>query len=137
MEETVIVVMVKDERTGFFERELLTFQLAEHENLLVNIYAWEVSGKYRLSMKVSTWDDVADWQFDAIYDYYDTAALSRIGAEVSETDDCYNPTWTIAFDCPENPDDTGQAVAALLRLHHTELTAVYEAIQGQEEAYRP
>jgi hypothetical protein len=136
MEETVIVVMVKDEKTGFFERELLTFQLAEHENLLVNIDAREVPGGLRLCMKVTTGVDVADWQFDAIYDYYDTGIFAQMGAEVSEMDDCYNPIWTLVFDCPENLDDAGQLVAELLHIHHAELAAVYEAIKEQEEAYQ-
>ena len=135
MDETVIVVMTKDVRTGFLEKELLSFRLMVHEELLVNIFALEAADGWRLCMKVSTGRDVEDWQFDAIYDYYDTGVFVQAGAVAEEEADCHNPTWALAFACPDNLDDAGRIVADLLRIHADELAAVYETIQHQEEAY--
>ena len=44
MDETVIVIMLKDETTGFLEKELDSYTLAENSELIFSIYA-EVPAK--------------------------------------------------------------------------------------------
>ena len=39
MEETVIVIMLKDAETGFLEKELGAYSISENGELIFNIYA--------------------------------------------------------------------------------------------------
>ena len=39
MDETVIVIMLKDKKSGFLEKELSSYHLGEQQNIILNIYA--------------------------------------------------------------------------------------------------
>ena len=43
MEETVIVIMLKEKQTGFLEKELGCYHLGEQQNIILNIYAEETA----------------------------------------------------------------------------------------------
>ncbi|MGL4790233.1 MAG: DUF6762 family protein, partial [Anaerotignaceae bacterium] len=102
MDETSIVIMVKDIETGFLEKELGSFKITEYENLIYNTFAVEENGKMQVFMKITTDRDVEDWEFDAIYDYYDSETILPLVTSISEEVDCFNPTWLISFDYDEN-----------------------------------
>ena len=46
MEETVIVMMLKDKKTGFLEKELGCYHLGEQQNMVFNIYAEQLSWQW-------------------------------------------------------------------------------------------
>ncbi len=136
MEETVVVVMLKNMQTGFLEKELLSFALPRHENLLVNLFARETEGEtLAIHLRLSTGQDVENWQFNAIYDYYDTQIFGEEVTYLGELEDSYNPTWEVSFNCPQDLASVPETIAAILDLHHQELQSVYEAIKDQEDSY--
>jgi len=127
MEENIIVLMLRNTETGFLERELAAF-CTEDNGLLVNLTATEAEGGYLVHAKASTARDVLDWEFNAIYDYYDTDIYAEAGMACAEFEDCENPTWEITFAWGGSVAELAGVVGKALFLHRSELASVYEAI---------
>ncbi len=134
MEETVIVIMLKNKTTGFLEKELMSLDITENADYIVNIFVTEEADKMELHIKLSTAKDVEDWEYSAIYDYYDTGVFEGI-AYTKEADDDYNPVWEAVTDYNGDTDATEKKVAEILAIHHKEIEDVYEAIKGKESEY--
>ncbi|MBR6399923.1 MAG: hypothetical protein IKS17_01690 [Firmicutes bacterium] len=131
--ETIYVIMLKDAVTGFLEKELCSITLAKHDEYIVNLYAAETDDGLMLNIRLSTGRDVSDWEYDAIYDYYDPSALEENGVSLTEMTDDYNPVWLAAL--PFDEETAQQAVEKVLELHHTELVDVFETIKDKESEY--
>ncbi len=131
--ETIYVIMLKDAKTGFLEKELCSITLSAHDEYIVNLYAAETDSGMTLNIRLSTGRDVSDWEYDAIYDYYDPSALEENGVSVTEMTDDYNPVWLAAL--PFDEDNAQQAVENVLKLHHAELADVFETIKDKESEY--
>lgn len=130
MEETVIVIMLKNKDTGFLEKELGTLDITQNEDYIVNIYVMD----NKLYIRLSTGRDVEDWEYSAIYDYYDADCFKDI-ADVVECDDDFNPVWEICTDFYENLSVTEQLVNKILEIHTKELSDVFETIADKEREY--
>lgn len=133
MDETVIVIMLKNKETGFLEKEFDTLDIDENIEYIVNIFAIEDDDIIKLHIKLSTDRDVKDWEYSAIYDYYDIEIYNDI-AEVIDANDDYNPVWE--FIIPY--DDSAlvkEKINMLLRLHKNEIEEVYNTIIDKESIY--
>ncbi|MCI1930602.1 MAG: hypothetical protein LKJ13_02780 [Clostridia bacterium] len=135
MDETIIVIMIKDEHTGFLEKELGSYKVERHDELIYNTYAQEKDGKYIVFMKLTCDRNVEDWEFDAIYDYYDTQTVLAEAESIAEEEDCYNPTWIVTFDFIDNIEKMEQKIQKILDLHYMELKSVYDAISDKRDEY--
>lgn len=135
MEDTLIVIMLKNSSTGFFENEIDSYNLGVNENLVVNAYAVEENNSYKIHLKISIDRDVEDWEFNAIYDYYDDEAIKKLVSIISEVDDCYNPTWEVVFDFIDSHEKMEQKLNDILKCHKNEILDVYEAIKDKKDEY--
>ena len=135
MEETVIVIMIKDKKTGFLEKELGCYKIEEYQDYIYNTFAAEEDGKYVVHIKLCCAKDVSDWEYEAIYDYYDTETISPFVTSITEDTEQYNPTWEVCFDFLESAELMEEKIGRLLRLHKQELDSVYEAIAGKRNEY--
>ncbi len=133
--DTVVVIMLKDLETGFLEKELGSLIVLKNENLLVNVFGVEVDSKMEIHMKVTIDRDAEDWEFQAIYDYYDETIYADALKSIKEVEDCYNPTWEMIFDFPEDMIDVEDKVGELLAMHLKELQDVYEVIKDKKGEY--
>ena len=131
--ETIYVIMLKDAVTGFLEKELCSITLSKYDEYIVNMYAAEEKDGMTLNLRLSTGREVSDWEYDAIYDYYDPSTLEQAGAKVSELDDDYDPVWLAAL--PYDEDSVQSVVEKILELHHNELADVFETIKDKESEY--
>jgi hypothetical protein len=127
--------MIKDEHTGFLEKELGSYKVERHDELIYNTYAQEKDGKYIVFMKLTCDRNVEDWEFDAIYDYYDTQTVLAEAESIAEEEDCYNPTWIVTFDFIDNIEKMEQKIQKILDLHYMELKSVYDAISDKRDEY--
>jgi len=135
MEETVIVIMLKDKETGFLEKELGSYKVSKNEGLIYNTYAVEQEDKIIVYMKLTIDRDVEDWEFEAIYDYYDNETISSLVSSIEEEEDCYNPTWMVSFDFNDDVQKMEKNIDNILELHVKELTSVYEVIIDKRNEY--
>ena len=85
MEETVIVIMLKEKQTGFLEKELGCYDLGEQQNIILNIYAEETAPDITtVFLKLTCQRDVQDWEYDAILDYYDMDSIKPFVDTIEE-----------------------------------------------------
>ncbi len=134
MEETVFVIMLKNKTTGFLEKELAVLDITENADYIVNIFVSEEDDGMKLHIKLSTAKDVEDWEYNAIYDYYDTDVFKGT-AEIEEADDDYNPVWEIVTDYSEDPTEIENRVAKILEIHKKEMEDVFDTIKDKESEY--
>ncbi len=136
MEETFLVLMLKDKETGFLDKELSAYKIGENENLIVNIFATEETDKTIVHLKITTDRDCEDWEFDAIYDYYDNEIFNELVLSFNEETEVYNPTFLLTFEFIEDDDKMESFIKKILELHKAELCDVYKAIEDKEEEYK-
>lgn len=125
--------MLKDSKTGFLEKELSSITLSENDEYMVNLFVTEKDGVQMLDLRLSTGREVKDWEYDAVYDYYDPSALEAAGAVVTEADDDYDPVWLAEL--PYDEDTAGETVEKLLAIHKAEIMDVFETIKDKEAEY--
>ena len=134
MDETVIVIMLKDTTTGFLEKELGSYTVP-YENLIHNIFAQEADSATNVHMRLTTERDLADWEFSAVFDYYDDEPLLGVCSLVAEDESGYNPIWEVVFEFSDNQEIMQERLAQVLNIHKAELDSVYDAIKDLEQEY--
>ncbi len=135
MEETFLVLMLKDKETGFLDKELSAYKIGENENYIVNIFATEEDDKIIVHLKITTDRDCDDWEFDAIYDYYDNEIYNGKVITFAEETEVYNPTFLLTFDFIEDDSKMEDFIKSILEMHKNELADVYETIKDKQEEY--
>ncbi len=134
MEETVIVIMLKDAETGFLEKELGAYSISENGELIFNIYA--EGEEKKVVLRLTCERELQDWEYDAVYDYYDTETVGALVDSMEEEDGHYDPVWVVTFPFAEEQDVMEQKLTEILEAHKEELLSVYEAIKDKEDDYR-
>ncbi len=134
MEETVIVIMRKDAATGFLDQELGAYSVCENGELIFNIYAEGETPE--IVLRLSCEREVRDWEYEAIYDYYDTETVGSLVDAIAEEDGHYDPVWVVRFPFCAEQERMEEMLTAVLRAHKRELLSVYEAIKDKEDDYR-
>lgn len=137
MDETLIVIMEKNKETGFLEKELGSYAVSDElQVFLYNTYAEaDENENYTVFMKITCPNEVEDWEYSAIFDYYDTETLSPFVSSIIEDDDNYNPTWIVSFDFSEDISVMEKKISDILFNHKTELDSVFEAIADKRDEY--
>ncbi|MFV0519347.1 MAG: DUF6762 family protein [Lachnospirales bacterium] len=140
MEETLIVIMLKERETGFFYKELCSISIGNMEKYLQNINGqYTEDNKIVLNMLVTTNRDVLDWEYDGILDIYEVENIKVLSEIISveEVQDCFNPTWSIKFLYDEalNDDELESFVLKILKLHKKELDDTYETLEEVKDDY--
>lgn len=131
--ETVIVIMEKDSKTGFLEKEIASLSISENVDYIVNLYA--AGGE--LVIKLADQRELQDWEFDAVYDYFDPEVFGERVLGVSEVEDTYNPTWEVRlpFDCGDI-EGVEKTVSEILNIFDKEINEVYETVKEKEAEYK-
>lgn len=136
MDETVIVIMLKNKKTGFLEKELGGYSLEYNEDVVYNAFAEETEeGTYVVYMKLTCGRDVEDWEFQAIYDYYDMDSLKPYISSIQSDEEQYNPTWVVSFPFIEDVDKMEKALNQIVSVHKEELDSVFDVIANKKDDY--
>ena len=130
--DTIIVLMEKDEKTGFLEREIFGITISENEEFLVNLYVQSS----KLYIRLSTDRETKDWEYDAIFDYFDSDVFEGKVKSFTEVTDTYDPTWEAVLDFDETDvEGTCGNVRTILSIFKNELYDVYDTIKDKEDEY--
>lgn len=135
MDETVIVLMLKDLKTGFLEKELGCYKITENDTYLNNIYAVSENGHLQVVVRLTCERELSDWEYQAVYDYYDIETVQPFVASIEEEENCFNPTWMVTFDFIDNTEEMEKKLSELLAFHKQELDSVYAAIADKRDEY--
>lgn len=132
--DTVIVIMQKNLETGLLEKELASLNI-ENEQYILNIYAMgEAENELKLFINLTTENDVQDWEYNAIYDYYDKDVFQKFKPIINEKNE-YNPTWELIIDYPNEIQNLQSILNDILSIHKNELFEVFSIIQEKKGEY--
>ena len=132
-----MIIMKKDNETGFLDKEVGSYMIKEHGDYIDSIYVLEQDGKNIAHMRVSTDFDVQDWQYSAIYDYYDEDKVKALEdvLSIEAIEEEFNPLWEIRFVLPEIEEAAEEMMVRILTSHKNELDEVLKEIKDKEEEY--
>lgn len=131
--ETMIVIMKKNSNTGFLEKELASLKLKENEEYILNLFVLEENEKEKFHIRLTTERNLYDWEYAAVFDYYDTDIFKEY--DVSEIDGDYNPVWEIVMDYEKDIDIMTEKISEILKKHKQELDDVYKMIRDKKDEY--
>ncbi|MFV0503225.1 MAG: DUF6762 family protein [Lachnospirales bacterium] len=134
MEETFIVLMIKNEKTGFLEKELDSYKLENCEEYIVNMFAEEINNSYKIHMHITTGFDVEDWEYEAIYDHYDMDVFQPLNILVRDIEN-YNPTWELIFDYIDENSKMEKYIKEVIGIHKKEILEVLDLIKDKRNEY--
>lgn len=137
MEPFAVIIMKKDGETGFLDKEVGSYMIKEHGDYIDSIYVIEEDGKNIAHMRITTDFDVQDWQYSAIYDYYDEDKVKALEGVLSieSMEEEFNPLWEIRFALPEIEEVAEEMMVNILSIHKKEMDEVLEEIKDKEEDY--
>ena len=132
MQFSSLVLMERDKETKQFVRELGSYETAEGAEYVTKLY---YDGEL-INLVFDTQVDVEEWQFTAIYDYFNEEVFTSKGYSIDVLDDEYNPTWVVKFEYSEEHMIVREAIIEICELIKEELIEVFEKIKGKEEEYK-
>lgn len=134
--DTFIVIMQKDRKTGLFEKELISLKILENDEYILNIYAAEGDNfKLVIYLNLTTKKDVSDWEYSAVYDYYEKDILRDLCISISEKEDEYNPTWEVIINYTDNEEELENILNKIIFIHKNELNQVFNIIKDKKGEY--
>lgn len=92
MEFSSLVLMERDENNNFI-REIESYDLCTGSQYIDKFYYKEG----HVYIYFNTGKDVKDWEYSAIYDYFNEAIFIEKGYEIRFIDDEYNPEWELKY----------------------------------------
>ena len=141
MNEFAIILMKKDKENVIIE-EVSTLDLGSDAEYINSIFIKDKDDKEYISIQLSTKSGVEDWEYSAIYDYYEEDKIldyleskGKIDAVVSICEEEFNPTWEYTFIFSEEIDALELLVNELVQVHKNELQDVFLEIKDKEGEY--
>lgn len=135
MEETSIIIMLKDQETGFLDKELGCYTVGGSEGIIFQVYAQQQEKGLMTVLKLSCEKELQDWEYEAVFDYYDTDVLADLVDSVEEEEGHINPVWCITFPYLEEAEEMEKKLTAIVQAHIQELESVYAVIADKEDEY--
>lgn len=134
MDETLII-MLKNKETGFLEKEIASCSLNGFAGLVSNAYAEDEDDNIKTTLDITCGRELEDWEYDAVFDYYDEQSLAPFVSSFCELDGGHNPAWRATIINEGGQSVLENSVLELLKAHNDELESVYEAIADKRNDY--
>jgi len=132
MQFSSLVLMEIDKETNKFVKELGSYETSEGAEFVTKLnYYGEL-----INLTFDTHDDVQEWQFTAIYDYFNEEVFRAKGYSIEAIDDEYNPTWLVKFKYSDDHMVVREAIIEICELIKQELKEVFIKIKDKEEEYK-
>lgn len=137
MEEPLTVIMLKDPKTGFLEKELGSYILSEAEGCLYHIFAEQTTSfGIVITLFLTTAYDVEDWEFNAIFDAYQWASpLPPFFLSCEEEEGRSNPMWKITISYSSNAEEMQRHLNQVLDRHKEELAKACRIALEKKDDY--
>ena len=134
MDFSALVLMEKDNETGFLGKNLGSFSVEEGAEYVRKFFVY----KNEVNVVFNTKRDVEEWEFSAIFDLFNIDAFKKLNYKIEEDDDEFNPTWSIKFDYNEEVEHEKMRsiINEICVLLDENMKKVFEDIQGKEDEYK-
>jgi len=132
MQFSSLVLMEVDKETNQFVREIGSYETSQGAEFVTKL---NYSGDL-INLTFDTHEDVEEWQFSAIYDYFNEEAFRSKGYIIEAIDDEYNPTWLVKFKYSDEHMVVRESLIEVCELIKQELKEAFIKIKGKEEEYK-
>ena len=132
MDYSSLILMERDNETGFVSKEVGSFQVSEGAEFVKNFY---VKGD-TVYFIFDTKEDVEEWQYSAIYDLFDYELFKGEGLDIEDLEDEYNPTFLVKFEYMDDYDYLKEKLDLCRELVEESMEKVFKDIEGKEEEYK-
>lgn len=131
----VVIIMLKDSKTGQLEKELGVYSVDAEQVNIFSVSALKDDGNITINICLTLDKEIEDWEYDAIFDYYDDTIFKKIDVLVKEEDGHLNPVWEFSFSYEDDIRYVENKLVEVINLHNKELVSVYEAIRDKRNDY--
>lgn len=132
MDYSSLILMERDNETGFVTKELGSFKVSEGAEHIKGFY---VKGD-TVYIKFDTNKDVEEWEYSAIYDVFDMNLFESEGFKIEEVEDEYNPTFLINFEYKDDHDYIDEKLSLAIELIEEAMEKAFKDIKGIEDEYK-
>lgn len=132
MDYSSLILMERDNETGFVTKELGSFKVSEGAEHIKGFY---VKGD-TVYIKFDTNKDVEEWEYSAIYDVFDMNLFENEGFKIEEVEDEYNPTFLINFEYKDDHDYIDEKLSLAIELIEEAMEKAFKDIKGIEDEYK-
>lgn len=132
MDYSSLILMERDNETGFVTKELGSFKVSEGAEHIKGFY---VKGD-TVYIKFDTNKDVEEWEYSAIYDVFDMNLFESEGFKIEEVEDEYNPTFLINFEYKDDHDYINDKLSLAIELIEEAMEKAFSDIKGIEDEYK-
>ena len=131
MDYSSLILMERDNETGFVTKELGSYKVSEGAEHIKGFY---VKGD-NVYIKFDTNKDVEEWEYSAIYDVFNMELFENEGFEIEEVEDEYNPTFLINFKYKDH-EYIEEKLSLSIELIEEAMEKAFNDIEGKEEEYQ-
>ena len=131
MDFSALVLMEKDKETGHLVKEIGSYAVNEGALYVNKLYL--IDDKIELFFEVNK--DVKDWEYSALYDLFNVEAFEKLGYDIEEVDDEFNPTWKVSFPFDEDHEEITAILNELCTLIKENMEKVFEDSKDKKEEY--
>ena len=131
MDFSSLILMERDNETGFVTKEIGSFEVGEGAKYIKSFY---VQGE-DVFIKFDTYDDVEEWQYTAIYDYFDYTIFEKHDMDIEDIEETFNPTFLIKYNYNDNFEYLKEKLDLAIDLIQEAIDKVFKDIEGKEEEY--
>jgi len=132
MDYSSLILMERDNETGFVTKELGSYKVSEGAEYIKGFYVKADS----VYIKFDTNKDVEEWEYSAIYDVFNMELFENEGFEIEEVEDEYNPTFLINFKYKDDHDYIEEKLSLSIELIEEAMEKAFNDIEGKEEEYQ-
>ena len=132
MDYSSLILMERDNETGFVSKEVGSFQVSEGAEFVKNFYVIGDTVYFIFDTK----EDVEEWQYSAIYDLFDYELFKGEGLDIEDIEDEYNPTFLVKFEYKDDYDYLKEKLDLCIELVEESMEKVFKDIEGKEEEYK-
>ena len=132
MDYSSLILMERDNETGFVTKELGSYKVSEGAEYIKGFY---VKGD-SVYIKFDTNKDVEEWEYSAIYDVFNMELFENEGFEIEEVEDEYNQTFLINFKYKDDHDYIEEKLSLSIELIEEAMEKAFNDIEGKEEEYQ-
>ena len=132
MDYSSLILMERDNETGFVSKEVGSFQVSEGAEFVKNFY---VKGD-TVYFIFDTKEDVEEWQYSAIYDMFNLELFEEEGFKIEEVEDEYNPTYLVSFKYEDKHEYISEKLSLCIELIEEAMEKAFKDIEGKEEEYK-
>lgn len=141
MNEFAILLMKKDLDDIIME-EIATLDMGQEAEYINSLFVTPNGEEEQLNIQLTTRAGVEDWEYTAIFDYYEEDKVAegikqivKNDVKISVCEDEFNPTWEYSFPMVDDIEKLEALLKEIIQLHKDELQDVLLEIKDKETEY--